>query len=572
MSSSATTLEAGRREPRSWRGVALCATPILGFAIFFSERLFVRPTLSWVLAVLVWSVAAALAAAWLLRRGATDLLPWVDRHATTLVIGMMVTAAVVAIVVNVVQAQWFAMGMRSRDHAYYTQILWNTLQGHILAGNLNQEVLFRPPVSSDYALHVSPILLVGVLPLYALAPHFLTLLIIRDVAMAAAAWPVYLLGREKLGRPAGVAAAALFFLNPAVMAQAFQEFTPLQLAPLPFFLALLAFSRERFGGFVGWMALAMTMREDVAVTMAGFGLWALATRRPWRWSLAGFGLPVAWWGISTLAIQPAFGRWGNNISEIAIASGQRASGGHNISEIAQAGERAASWGIYQILDPTRALEVLRDGGLHYVYVMLRSVAFLPVTGLEGLLAAPVVAANLFYGAMSHEGIEPTSRLALLPSCALIGAAVLAVTRLAGAIKGDRQVVAIILLCLLPSASLLDGTKDTVQEGWTTYTLHNDRAALREALQLIPATASVAAPSYALPALANRARLFNLPQLHLYPDGNADYILIDHDLDRVTASPNLKPRYAALVERLSRSSDYQTVWQRSDYALLRRVSP
>jgi hypothetical protein len=182
----------------------------------------------------------------------------------------------------------------------------------------------------------------------------------------------------------------------------------------------------------------------------------------------------------------------------------------------------------------------------------------------------VLAANVFYSSMSREGIDASSRLALLPSCALVGGAVLVAGRLRLRYRGDLRVLPVLLLLFLPSANLVDGVKDTVQEGFITYTLDNDADALRNVLALIPADASVAAPGYALPALANRATLFNLPQLHMYPKAPVDYILLDRDLDRVTTSPELQPRYAVLLERLAHSKEYETVWEKGPYALLRRI--
>lgn len=527
--------------------------PLVGYAIFFAESIFASPNKAWVLALFVWSLGAVGLAWWLVRRSDAPVFRVLHDHASRIAIGMISVATIASVAMSVLQAEYFALCDRARDLAYYNQILWNTLRGHLLAGNLNQDLLFRPPVSSDFALHVSPFLLFGVLPVYAVFPSFLTLLIIRDVALAAAAWPLFLMARDHLGRVGALAAVMLYLVNPAVMAQTFQEFTPLQLAPLPFFLALRAFTREEFGKFICWMVIATTMREDVAVTMAGFGLWALLRARRPRWILAGLGIPLAWWAVATLVVQPAFGRWGNNLSEISLAGGEQ-----------------ARWGIYQILDLLRAVDVLREGGLRYLYRLLRSVGFLPVLGVEGVLAAPVLAANIFYGSMSHEGINPTLRLALLPSCALVGTAVLVAGRIGRAYHPHLRVFAIVMLLLLPSANLLDGAKDAVQEGLTTCTLDNDADALWKVVKLIPDSASVAAPDYALPVLANRATLFNLPQLHMYPRTQADYILVDRDLDRVTANPEWQRHYADLLQDLSHSREYETVWQQGQYALLRRT--
>jgi hypothetical protein len=57
---------------------------------------------------------------------------------------------------------------------------------------------------------------------------------------------------------------------------------------------------------------------------------------------------------------------------------------------------------------------------------------------------------------------------------------------------------------------------------------------------------------------------------MYPQGQADYLLLDRNLDRVTRNPELRSRYVALLERVSQSREYETVWQRGEYFLLRRI--
>jgi len=81
---------------------------------------------------------------------------------------------------------------------------------------------------------------------------------------------------------------------------------------------------------------------------------------------------------------------------------------------------------------------------------------------------------------------------------------------------DGRVLALLMLLVLPAASLVDGTKDAVQERLGAYTVVNDGAALREAVQRIRGSASVAAPNYALPVLACRERLYYVQYLHMYP--------------------------------------------------------
>jgi hypothetical protein len=540
----------GKAEQLSWKVGITLVLPLAGYGIWLTEALFARPNPQWAFLLLVWTLGATLLAWGLTRGGAGRIFDRLDRHARSIAIGLMVIAAIVLIAVSVIQARYFAMSVYTEDTAYYSQVLWNTLHGDFLAGSVQQERLYNPPVSNDLALHVSPVLLVALLPIYALFPDFLTLLIIRDVALVAAAWPLFLLARERMGGTAGVAAMILYLANPVVIAQGFESFVLLHLAPLPFFWAFRAFVREEFGKFLFWMGIAISVREDIAIPMAGFGLWALVTGRQLQWWGVGLGIPVVWWGFTTLFVQPTFGR---------------------TLDVTLTGINQTPSGIYQILlgSPSWVLDGLRQGGLDYLYRQLRSVAFLGILGWEGLLAVPGLAATLLLAQVYPLAVDPFSRFSLLPSCALVGAAVVIVSRMGRKHRWELRGFAVIMFLLLPSVSLIDGVKDAVQGRVLSYAQGNDAAALWEAVELIPDTASVAAPTYALPSLSNRPKLFTLQYLHMYPQAQADYILFDRNLDRMTTNPKMRERYVALLDTLPRSTSYEIIWRQGEYFLLRR---
>jgi Predicted membrane protein (DUF2079) len=548
-------IDSGVEGSRSYRSLRFAVTvPLAGYVIFISESLFARPSLIWALLLLLWALIAAVLAAWLTSARAQYVLDWFDRNATRVAIVIMLVAALVFLAISSLQSHLFALSAHAEDTAYYSQVLWNTLHGSFLAGNVQQERLYTPPVTSDLALHVSPVLLVVFLPIYALFPHFLTLLFIRDLALAAAAWPLFLIARDSVGGTAGVMAVTLYLANPAVVAQSAEAFYLLQLAPLPFFFAFRYFIREDLGKFLLWICIALCIREDVAITLVGFGLWGLLRRRRIQWWGLSFVIPIAWWGISTLLIQPAFGRLGNSAFDRALSGGDQ-----------------NPLGSYSILlgSPSWFLDALRNDGLDYVYRLLRSVAFLGALGWEGLLAGPAIAANLFLSRVFYSGSDPFSRFALLPSCALIGASVVIVNRMGRRHRWDLRVLAVLALFLLPSVSVFDGLKDAAQARFGSYTVRNDAAALWQAVKRIPNDASVAAPNYALPALANRPKLFYLQYLHMYPQPRVDYFLLDRNFARISSNPELRARYIELFETLSHSTDYETVWQQGEYCLLER---
>ena len=528
----------------------ILAFPAIGLLLFLVETVVERPNPLWVTALALWcAVLTAIVASFRTPRG-RGLIAAADRHAGPLAAGLILVSAATFVAVSALQIASFALGAHAEDSAYYGQVLWNTLNGRFLSGNLQQERLYHPAVSSDLALHVSPALL-AFLPAYALAPHPLTLMILRDIAIAVAAWPLFLLARELLGGAVGLAVVVLYLANPAVIAQATEALYLLQFAPLPFFLALRAFARSRLASFTVWAAAAIALREDAAIAIAGFGVLALATQRRLPWLACGLGLPVAWWVLATLVIQPLFGRWGNSALDVALAA-------HGPTPVST---------YRRLVDVLSWLPAAFTGeGLHYLYRLLRTVALLPISGVHGTLALPPLAANLFLSGALPAAVVDTSRFALLPACALIGSAVLVASRA----STPHKALLGAWLVLVPSASLIDGAKDAIQERLKNHTVWNDAAALREGLAFVPAEASVAAPHYALPALANRRRLYYLQYLDAYPGAAPDYVLLDRDLERVGGGPERRAHYALLLRQLTESPDYTAIWSRKDYLLIRRV--
>jgi hypothetical protein len=167
-------------------------------------------------------------------------------------------------------------------------------------------------------------------------------------------------------------------------------------------------------------------------------------------------------------------------------------------------------------------------------------------------------------------MDPISRFAVLPSCALVAATVTIGGRALRDRHRDARALALIVLVLLPSVSLVDGAKDAVLEGLVGASAWNDSAALWEAVERIPDDASLAAPTYALPAVSQRAKLYTVQYLHMYPAPDAEYWLLDRNLERITGHPDLRRRYVAVLDEVARSTRYEQVWERGEYLLYRRI--
>jgi uncharacterized membrane protein len=130
--------------------------------------------------------------------------------------------------------------------------------------------------------------------------------ILHTIALAATALPLYLLARDKLGRPwLCVGVAVVWLANPTVQ-WLVQEGFRLEGMAVPFLVGTFLFgerllaeradgavSRRTRLGFGLCFVLAICWKEDVALALAGMGLvWVL--RRHWRFGAAVVAVASAW--------------------------------------------------------------------------------------------------------------------------------------------------------------------------------------------------------------------------------------------------------------------------------------
>jgi uncharacterized membrane protein len=185
-----------------------------------------------------------------------------------------------------------------RKHAYFQtaafdlgifeNALFNTVQGH---GGLLYSSLVG---GSQLGVHPSFILL-ALVPLYTALPTTETLLVAQSVLIGFAAWPLFRLARALHLSPAVAAMlAATYLLHPSVAGANLYDFHELAFFPILFFSLALAVVR---GHWLTWplLALALTVKEDTPVVLAGFGLFLALWRRD-----RGPGLAVATASIAAL--------------------------------------------------------------------------------------------------------------------------------------------------------------------------------------------------------------------------------------------------------------------------------
>jgi uncharacterized membrane protein len=200
------------------------------------------------------------------------------------------------------------------DLGYTDQAVWNTLHGRPFRFSTYLDAAFKldipiqefkePDVLLGY--HVEPIL-AAIAPLYLIHDGPETLLWLQTIVIALGAIPVYLIARRRfglrtlsearapandsqaLGEPSALARHAsrwlpipfvlLYLLAPALEAANLSDFHAVALSPTLLLFAFYYLEINRSWGFVAFAVLAAICKEEIGLTVAMMGMWAMVAQR-----------------------------------------------------------------------------------------------------------------------------------------------------------------------------------------------------------------------------------------------------------------------------------------------------
>lgn len=167
--------------------------------------------------------------------------------------------------------------------------------------------------ASVFSVHTNAILFF-VLPLFRLWPDYKWLLIISDIALALTAWPAYLIARRHFSQAVSLLMAAMLLLHPIVTAQPGRsDFSELRFMPVLFLTAFYFFENKHFWRFAAISLLMMTIREDMGLFAAMFGIYALMRRRSLKWIVAPLGWGLGWFILTGAILLPRLGPSGTAV-------------------------------------------------------------------------------------------------------------------------------------------------------------------------------------------------------------------------------------------------------------------
>ena len=192
--------------------------------------------------------------------------------------------------------QWHTFGVHA-ELAEFESRLYSTLHGGLLSRHRDE--------ASFLGEHVSPVLLLLV-PLYALLPSPLTLLVLQALAAAAAVIPLHRLALHLLEQRAAAAAIGVAYLVSRILSYGLMyDFHMEIFYPILFFAAFLAFEQRRWGTMAATIVLAAMCKEDAGLAIAGFGLYVFARGARGAGTLLFTG-GLVWLIVAVTLVSPAF--------------------------------------------------------------------------------------------------------------------------------------------------------------------------------------------------------------------------------------------------------------------------
>ncbi len=506
---------------------------------------------------------------------------WVERQAPRLLLAGMALYLVIFFAASVYKYQHYGQGY---DQVDYEQAIWNTVHGRPF-----EDLRFTFADTIWGAIDWMPLLAVFV-PLYALLPSPIPLFFVQILAVAVGAWPVYQLAKTKLGRPLPALAFGLaWLLYPTVEYADLDPFQMRIFSTVLLLFALLYFEQERMAPFVLSAGLALLCREDSALVLMMFAVFALAARKGWRWVLVPGALGAGYFVLVMVFVVPAF---------VHVAAGP-CTGPVPMSQIANAwpGVGNPNLGYYLHWGCTPGMilgNLLKDplytfnymfGDVHkleYLGAMLAPFAFLSLLAPARLLfALPILGLNLI--AWRPIQTDYRSHYQLLITVGIVASAVagyqvlerLLARRAGGATPGPVRAAlpAVALLGVALAANV--GLHNPVLRTALYHETDARVAAANRLVAMVPADAPVAASSFLAPHLLPRRYLYNFPPGPNSPYSMSDfkdlqYILVDPDASAIEF--NKLPDGRTALQALEQSPQWTLLASDQDFRLYQRARP
>ncbi|MDD5130596.1 MAG: DUF2079 domain-containing protein [Candidatus Omnitrophica bacterium] len=454
---------------------------------------------------------------------------------------------------------WFALREFNRglsdgfDQAIYRQIVWSTLHGRLFWCSLIGE-----SGAVDLMMHTN-LTLLFFMPFFKFFNSPEAFLLMHAFFLAIAAWPVYLIAREKISPPAGVLFAVLYLTNTFTIQALIEGFQTRSLSVPIFFLAFYLLIKERYLWF-NWALVVLCLTHEVnCLVVFMLGIYVICVQRRFKHGLAISFLSLGWFMLIVKLLFPYFG---NTLPLGALefmGQGRMLYGAHEILA-------------YCFLHPLEILQrCFSTVKLDYFLRLFLPLGFLSLASpAELIIGLPVFLQN-FLLSQRLTGVEsPRYTMTVLPFIFI--SAIYSAAYISKKFKSKWEYV-LVLVIVCWSLSVYRFIRDPgynprfmqISAPVTKETAFH-RQALKTIVRLVPPKASVSADLRALPFLAGRFELYDIP-LRIR---EVDYVLIDKKETSISPRAAVSEKeYLETVEQLLASSNYTIAGSSDGIILLKK---
>ncbi|BAZ14211.1 hypothetical protein NIES4071_60510 [Calothrix sp. NIES-4071] len=476
----------------------------------------------------------------------------------------------------------------SYDQALFDQLFWNTIHGHFFQGSLSSgqssAVIADGQIHKVFYNHLGQHFVIDFilwLPIYALFPTGATLVILQVALMAAAGFVLYALARHYLPTNIAVLIVAGYFGANTVIGPTFANFYEHCQIPLFVFSMLLAFAKRKWSWFWLFVALTLGIREDTGITLFGFGLYLIYTRRHARVGIALCLVSFAYVSIVTNQVMALFS---NDNSRLYLREyfGKFVPGNNSPSTL------QLLWGM--LTHPVELFKSLLtpfDRRVRYMLNHWLPLLFVPaISPAAWITTSPPLLVLLLQERKSALGVNIRYALTVMPGI-YYGAIIWwsqNQERFNASVR--RWWVRCIILSLIftvtssPNRAFYFLIPESFNPWmYTTLTSQWEHVGhIRALMNYIPASSSVSTTTYLLPHLATRREIIRLPHVQIENDFKqikyVDFILADvwRDLRYQKSFQDERVdlvNFASSIDKLINESKYGIIDIQDDVILLQK---
>lgn len=433
------------------------------------------------------------------------------------------------------------------DLGNMVQAVWSTGEGRplqITDGHTGEQIV-------RFASHVDPVLALLV-PVWWIHPGPESLIIAQTVVLASGIYPVVRLALKYTGSGLATGLLATWYLAfPWLVWNALNDVHAVTLAIPLLLYAIWFLDEDQLGRFALFAALAMLTGELLGLTVAALGVWYAISHGRRRTGLGIALSGISWTAICLVVLIPAF-----NDGRPSPFYGHFESVGGSPLGLART----------LVSDPGAVLaQVTTAADVSYVTLLLLPTALL-VLGAPALLAVSVPQLGINALSDSWSATQPMFQYVAPIVAPLVAASIIAFRRIP---ERARVAVAAVLLAVGLLSLLARPPVPGGQDFVFGSTESNDRAAaMRRAIELVPASAPVTATNRLGAHLSARRMIYVFPERSL-----AAWAVVDvRDAWLPLAGERVdEPLFRRLLARFERDPAWRLVFERSDVRVYRRVA-